>query len=78
MSRDAILLDAERPAVGTVCALLRTKMMHVLGVIERDAWTSSSTAQYWCLRSMQDFGPDGELACPEDCQSCRGCYSDEP
>lgn len=62
-----------------VCALIRTKMVHVLGRIDRQLMRSSPQAQYWCLRTMLDFGPDGELACPEECRatSGRSCYADD-
>ena len=66
--------DVERPALGPVCAMLRTKKMHVHGHLHSAAWRSSSTAQYWCLRTMQDFGPDDDFACPEDCQTSRRCH----
>lgn len=69
--------DDEAPLLGPVCGQLRTKQMHVLGRIDAESWQPSSTAQYWCLRTMQDFGPDDDFACPEDCQASRRCYSDE-
>lgn len=28
----------------------------------------------WCQRTVQAFGPDGELARPEDCNASRSCY----
>ena len=35
---------------------------------------SSSTAQYWCLKTMRADGPDGALALPEDCTDERVCF----
>ena len=34
----------------------------------------SATTGYWCLRTMGNFGPDGDYACPETCGSGRPCY----
>ncbi|MCW3050900.1 MAG: hypothetical protein JWN14_70 [Chthonomonadales bacterium] len=28
----------------------------------------------WCRKTVQAFGPDGELVRPEDCNTSRGCY----
>ncbi|HLJ57272.1 MAG TPA: hypothetical protein VKT77_19705 [Chthonomonadaceae bacterium] len=28
----------------------------------------------WCRMTMKAYGPDGELARPEDCNSGRSCY----
>ena len=28
----------------------------------------------WCRRTVQAFGPDGELVRPEDCNTSRSCY----
>ena len=28
----------------------------------------------WCSKTMQTFGPDGELVQPADCTAERGCY----
>lgn len=33
-----------------------------------------ATAPYWCLRTMQPKGPDGELAQPEECTDERICF----
>jgi hypothetical protein len=57
-----------------ICRSLRTKMYYVLGRFHNDVGESSPTAQYWCLRTMQTFGPDGHYVCPEDCQTGRCCY----
>ena len=57
-----------------VCSSLRTKMYYVLGRFHNDIGESSSTAQYWCLRTMQPFGPDGNYVCPEECRSGRCCF----
>ena len=41
---------------------------------ERDISRSSSTAQYWCLKTMRADGADGALALPEDCTDERACF----
>jgi hypothetical protein len=59
-----------------VCRKLRTKM--AFGSLEgpRD-WRhgDSTTAAYWCLRTMESAGPDDSLAHPHDCQSGRHCFA---
>ena len=57
-----------------VCRSLRTKMYHVMGKFHNEVGESSPTAQYWCLQTMQPFGPDGSYVCPEDCRSGRCCF----
>jgi hypothetical protein len=59
-----------------LCRNLRTKMYYVMGRFHNESGESSSTAQYWCLLSMQSFGLDGSYACPEQCRIGRCCYED--
>ena len=33
---------------------------------------------YSCGKTHQGFGPDGELACADDCVSGRGCFQRDP
>ena len=65
--------DAEPPVV---CRKLRTKM--AFGSLQgpRD-WRhgDSSTAVYWCLRTMEPAGPDDSFAHPHACQSGRRCFA---
>ena len=64
--------------VSPVCAMLRTKTAfgtYVSGDEEMD-WQdgSSSTAVFWCLKTMDTAGPDDGFAHPEACRSGRVCY----
>ncbi len=60
------------------CRLLRTKMMHVT-----DAWEEraeehpSSSASWWCLRTMGPVGPDDAPVLLEECRAGRGCFQEE-
>ena len=59
-----------------LCRHLRTKTWYVPdSFAERDVSRSSSTAQYWCLKTMRSDGPDGNLALPEDCTDERSCFA---
>jgi len=67
--------DGQRELDPFLCRLLRTKTWYVPdSFAERDVSRSSSTAQYWCLKTMRADGPDGALALPEDCTDERGCF----
>jgi hypothetical protein len=58
-----------------LCRHLRTKTWYVPdSYTGRDISRSSSTAQYWCLKTMRPDGPDGALASPEDCTDERACF----
>jgi len=67
--------DGSREPDLLLCRHLRTKTRYVPDSHpERDATRSSSTAQYWCLKTMRSDGPDGNLALPEDCTDERVCF----
>lgn len=63
-----------------VCRKLRTKFAF-LPLVTADNepvfWQTgdSSTAVYWCLRTMECAGPDGGLAHASTCRSDRDCYA---
>lgn len=63
-----------------VCRKLRTKFAF-LPLVTADNepifWQSgeSSTAVYWCLRTMECAGPDGGLAHASLCRGDRACYA---
>lgn len=60
------------------CRHLRTKMMFVAtDWEERAAEYPSSTATYWCLKTMAVVGPDGEPVDLDDCRAGRGCHEPE-
>lgn len=58
-----------------VCSMLRTKTAFgaLMGV---NAWQhgDSSTAVYWCLRTMGTVGPDESYAHPHCCARGRTCF----
>jgi hypothetical protein len=61
------------------CRHLRTKMMSV--VVEWDAHAAefpSTSAAYWCLRTMGPVGPDDGPADLDDCRNGRSCYQKLP
>jgi hypothetical protein len=66
------------PSKPVVCSLLRTKMS--FGSYELDDepanWQSgqSTTAVFWCLKTMATAGPDDQFAHPTTCQAGRSCF----
>ena len=53
------------------CRYLRTnKMFH--GTPEE--FMEESDAGYWCEKTRETFGPDGEFAGNRDCHPDRSCY----
>ncbi len=57
------------------CRHLRTKAMHVTSEWEtRSLDFPSSSASYWCLRTMGPVGPDGRPCHLDDCRGGRGCF----
>ena len=67
--------DGAREPDPFFCRHLRSKTWYVPdSFADRDVSRSTSTAQYWCLKTMRSAGPDGALALPEDCTDERGCF----
>ena len=64
------LQDADHP----VCKHLRTKALHVYGRDTPDAYATSRSSHYHCLRTQFVTGPDSSPCVPEDCQPGRGCF----
>jgi len=68
-------------APAQVCRLLRTK--NAFGSYELDADTApwqageSTTAVFWCLKTMQTAGPDDDFAHATTCRAGRSCYRAE-
>ncbi|MBD0369980.1 MAG: hypothetical protein ICV60_03935 [Pyrinomonadaceae bacterium] len=62
-----------------VCRLLRTKTAFGTYMGNMWAWQSgnSTTAVYWCLRTMETAGPDDGYAHPHTCCQGRDCYEGE-
>jgi hypothetical protein len=65
-----------------VCRLLRTKA--AFGSEEHATWMNgdSTTDTFWCLNTMEAFGPDEDYAHPHRCGGERACFQaqehDEP
>jgi hypothetical protein len=58
-----------------LCRHLRTKTWLAPDAFgDGDPRQSSSTAQYWCLRTMRPDGPDGGFVLPEECTDGRICF----
>lgn len=64
------VVDTTRP----VCRHLRTKGMHVYGQDTPDAFATSRSSNYHCLRTQFVTGPDGALSVPEQCKPGRDCF----
>lgn len=64
------VVDTSQP----VCRHLRTKGMHVYGHDTPDAFSTSRSSHYHCLRTQFVTGPDGELSVPERCAAGRECF----
>jgi hypothetical protein len=58
----------------SVCRHLRTKAMWVYGQDTPDAYRTSRSGHYHCLRTQFVTGPDGGLCVPEACRTSRGCF----
>ena len=58
------------------CKHLRTKHAYMPEPDNPEAWRSgeSSTAQYWCLCTMNTAGPDHQFVAPEACHAQRSCF----
>jgi len=59
-----------------VCRMLRTKTAFGGYASAGDDWRmgESTTAVYWCLKTMATAGPDDDLAHPKDCCQGRACF----
>jgi hypothetical protein len=70
---------AEDSPAPRVCRMLRTKM--AFGTIEgmKHDWREgrSMSASYWCLRTMEPWGPDDHIAEAGACRSGRACFESD-
>ena len=57
-----------------VCRHLRTKALHVYGRETPDAYVTSRSSHYTCLRTQFVTGPDQGLCVPEECHAGRRCF----
>lgn len=65
-----IRVDTSRP----VCKHLRTKALHAFGSETHDAFHTSRSSGYQCLKTCFVTGPDQRLCAPENCQPGRNCF----
>ena len=77
LNQDHALDSAD--ASPTLCACLRTKTAFGSFIGDYHPWQEggSSTAAYWCLRTMGSAGPDDHFAHPQRCRAGRVCFEDE-
>lgn len=66
------VIDTDQP----VCRHLRTKAMYVYGRDTPDAFVTSRSSHYHCLRTQFVTGPDGGLTVPESCRPTRECFEE--
>jgi len=73
-----ISLPTVKQEIPAVCRMLRTKnaFTNYGDDSEVAPWQlgESTTAAYWCLKTMQHAGPDDGYAHPHHCLAGRGCY----
>lgn len=64
----------DRPA--PVCRKLRTKNAFASYGSDELPWQAgeSTTAVFWCLRTMETAGPDDDYAHPSTCRAGRTCF----
>jgi len=66
---------ARRVELPVLCKFLRCKSGYG-AIVDNTAWQlgTSSTEAYWCLATMEAFGPDDSYAHATVCQGSRSCY----
>lgn len=73
-------IENERFLPTDACPALMTKTMALnthYQPSEFEARAQSNVAIFYCLKTMQNFGPDNDDACPESCRPGRGCWLGE-
>ena len=76
----SVEIEHHEEPVPVVCRLLRTKTAFGSFVGGANPWQAgaSTTAVYWCLRTMETAGPDDGYAHPHTCRAGRICYERPP
>jgi hypothetical protein len=70
------MMDENTIKLQACCTDLRHKMMYcdprhaARGQVD----DSSEMRVFFCVKTGDPLGPDGEATCPDDCQSGRSCY----
>ena len=67
-------MSTDTKPLPVVCRLLRTKSS--FGSEQHASWQrgDSSTDVFWCLNTMEAFGPDDGFAHPHECTGGRACF----
>jgi len=61
-------------SVPNICRNIRTKMSYVPSSSEEYTSELSTTAQHWCICTMNPTGPDGNFVTPGECDPERECF----
>ena len=75
---DEDVVEDATDAQPVVCQFLRTKTAFGTFAGSLYSWQTgnSTTAVYWCLRTMETAGPDDGYAHPHTCRHGRECFAD--
>ena len=60
------------PQLQTSCRKMRSKEMYYQGHEQEDDEFSSGV--FWCCKTQENFGPDGQPVSKTECCSGRSCY----
>jgi hypothetical protein len=61
------------PKFEAPCRHLRSKEMYYQPLSQQDDEFSSGL--YWCNKTQESFGPDGDCVSKEKCCAARACFS---
>ena len=61
------------PPIQLLCRNLRCKEMYYQQTVEEEDPFASNV--YWCAKTQEAFGPDGQAAGKKECCAGRGCYA---
>jgi len=65
--------SSSSPQFQLPCRYLRNKEMYYQGLGQAEDEFSSGV--FWCAKTHENFGPDGELAGKAECCPGRSCYA---
>ena len=76
LKTDEVIKRSEVRETPVVCQFLRTKTAFGTFAGSLYSWQTgnSTTAVYWCLRTMETAGPDDGYAHPHACCEGRDCF----
>jgi hypothetical protein len=66
--------QAKRVELPVLCKFLRCKSAYG-AIVDNEAWQhgTSDTEAYWCLATMEAFGPDDNYVHATVCKGARSC-----